>query len=200
MELEILREMDNLEFDVVIVLANEMDANGNLNEESIARVKKAVEVYKKCNASYLVTCGWAYRSDCKIRIGDALKNYAVINCGIFSDNVLVEGFSRDTVGDAFFTKKNLALQYSWRQICIVTSDYHVTRTEKIFKFIYGSKYILNVQGSKSTPDLYALENETKSLKAFKKTFIGIKSGDDCAIHARLRSEHPFYNGQEYEKI
>jgi uncharacterized SAM-binding protein YcdF (DUF218 family) len=200
MELKSLGEIINLEFDVVIVLANEMDANGVLNEESIARVKKAVEVYKKCNVSYLVTCGWAYRSDSKIRIGDALKNYAVINCGIFPENVLVEGFSRDTVGDAFFTKKNLILPFSWKQICIVTSDYHVARTEKIFKFIFGGKYTVNVQGAKSTPSLHALENEKKSIVAFKKTFTGIKPGDDFAIHARMRSEHPYYNGQEYERI
>jgi len=190
----------NLDCDAVIVLANEMDASGVLNEESSSRLKKAVDIYKSCNASYLVTCGWAYRPDSEIRVGDALRDYAVKYCGVSPRNILVEGLSRDTVGDAFFTKRNLALPYLWRRICVVTSDYHVARTKKIFEFIYGNEYSIFIEGAELTSDLSKVENELKSTRAFEKTFMGIESGDDDSIYIRIRGQHPYYNGSIYNKI
>ncbi len=101
-----------MKFDCIIVLANEMDKEGNLNLESISRIKLARDSYFNNPSTTLITCGWNYRKDSKLFIGDVMKNYAV-KLGVPSDKILAEINSRDTVGDAFFTKLNILKNMAW---------------------------------------------------------------------------------------
>ena len=102
--------------DAVIVLANQMDENGLLNSESKARANKAVEILNEREISHIVTCGWAYRNDSDIKIADAFKSYIVNSLGVNPSKVITELNSRDTVGDAYFTKINLALSLDWKNL------------------------------------------------------------------------------------
>ena len=109
--------------------------------------------------------------------------------------------SRDTVGDAYFTKVNLVVPRFWKKVLVVTSDYHVSRTQEIFSFIYGVDVDVMVYGA----PMVALNDDVErgeltSLKAFRDTFSGVLSGDDAAILMRLRERHPFYNGKAYAAI
>lgn len=188
-----------MEFDCIIVLANEMDKEGNLNLESIARIKLASDSYFNNPSATLITCGWNYRKDSKLFIGDVMKNYAV-KLGVPFNKIITENNSRDTVGDAFFTKLIILKNTKWKKLLIITSDYHVIRTSKIFKFIYGSQYEINVIGSYGFDSLEKQLSEKKSLKAFERTFENIKEGDEIKIYERLSTQHPFYNGEVYPKI
>jgi hypothetical protein len=85
-------------------------------------------------------------------------------------------------------------------LCVVTSEYHVLRTQEIFNFIYGEEFDIRVYGTKFDTYKKVLINESKSLKAFRNTFYGIKAGDDKNILSALRERHPFYNGSIYKKI
>jgi hypothetical protein len=189
-----------MNFDAVIVLANQMDVNGVLNDESKARAIEAVKIFNNNPSKRLVTCGWDYRKDTKIKIADAFKEYFTNELGVKSDLVIAELNSRDTVGDAYFTKVNLAKPLIWSNLCVVTSDYHVKRTQEIFNFIYGCQFNIKVYGASVDADSSVLSNELSSIKAFKDTFYNVKSGNDEQIFNALRAHHPFYNGDIYEKI
>lgn len=186
--------------DALIVLANQMDSSGVLNDESKSRAILAVEIFKKRNIPRLVTCGWAYRSDCNIEIAKAFKDYITQSLGISPERIITELKSRDTVGDAYFTKINLAIPCSWRRVCIVTSDYHLRRTREIFRFIYGSEFILEFYGATTLYGASKELDELRSTSAFRETFQGIESGNDLQIAQRLSLRHPFYNGQIYNQI
>ncbi|MFK7968294.1 MAG: YdcF family protein [Rickettsiaceae bacterium] len=186
--------------DALVVLANLMDVKGALNFESIVRAKKAVEIFNEQNIPYLVTCGWAYMKGSDIRIADAFKHYLVETLGVDPKKIITELNSRDTVGDAFFSKTTIATPLSWRNICVVTSDYHVERTREIFNFIYGHDFFIDVCGAEVRVDNSTITNELSSIKAFRKTFSGVEIGNDTQILRRLREVHPFYNGQIYPKI
>ena len=187
------------EYNAVIVLANLMDAQGNLNEESRARMDTAINAFLNNEAPFLVTCGWAYRADSLISVADAMSAYAV-NCGIPFDSIITDRDSRDTVGDAFFTKRNHAVTNRWTSILVITSRYHVERTKQIFSLIYGSQYLIEVRGAPSIDTDQLHTSELQSIETFKSTFQGITPGDDEAILTRLRERHPFYNGLIYPKI
>ena len=186
--------------DAVIVLANQMDENGLLNSESKARACKAVEILNDRRISNIVSCGWAYRDDSDIKIADAFKSYIINSLGVNPSKVLTELNSRDTVGDAYFTKINLALLLNWKSLCIVTSDYHVKRTQEIFSFIYGNDFSLEVCGASVVHDNSIKGSELASTVAFRDTFFGVTMGNDIEILKRLREHHPFYNGQVYSRI
>jgi len=188
-----------MKFDCIIVLANEMDKVGNLNLESVSRIKLACDSYFNNPSTTLITCGWNYRKDSKLFIGDVMKNYAV-KLGVPSEKIITEINSRDTVGDAFFTKLNILKNKEWKNILVTTSDYHVDRTSTIFKFIYGTEYAIKVIGSSGFDSLERQISEKKSLEAFKLTFQNIIEGDEIKIYERLSTLHPFYNGVVYSKI
>lgn len=186
--------------DAVIVLANQMNKKGLLNFESKARANKAVEILNGLEIPNIVTCGWAYRKDSDVKIADAFKSYIIDSLGVNPNKVITELNSRDTVGDAYFTKINLALIFNWKRLCVVTSDYHVDRAQEIFNFIYGSNFIVEVFGTNILQDNSILSRELASTEAFRKTFSGITIGNDSEIFERLRESHPFYNGEVYSKI
>lgn len=188
-----------MKFDCIIVLANEMDKEGNLNLESVSRIKLARDSYFNNPSTTLITCGWNYRKDSELFIGDVMKNYAV-KLGVPPEKIMAEINSRDTVGDAFFTKLNILKNKAWKNILVVTSDYHVDRTSTIFKFIYGAEYSIKVIGSCGFDSLEKQLSEKASLEAFKLTFQNIRQGDGINIYERLSTLHPFYNGVVYPKI
>ena len=188
---------------IIIVLGNWMDKSGQLNKESCSRLDLAIDVFRKNKYSFMITCGWDYRDDSNIAIADAMKSYVINNSDISHKLVLTETNSRDTVGDAVFTKINIIKKKGLKNLLIVTSDHHVSRAHKIFSYIYGEQYIVKVIGVKTAPlsKIKELsEREDKSLNVFYKTFNGIKSGDDVLIYKRLCADHPYYNGDIYPKI
>jgi uncharacterized SAM-binding protein YcdF (DUF218 family) len=186
--------------DAVIVLSNQMNIDGVLNDESKARAIKAVKVFKESSNGALVTCGWNYRNDTNIKIADSFKQYITVELGVDPSKVITEPNSRDTVGDAYFTKVNLAKSHFWKKIIVITSDYHVMRTKEIFNFIYGDNFLVEVIGASIDINNSNFEKEFNSLKAFRKTFLGINAGDDEEILRVLRERHPFYNGTIYKAI
>ena len=186
--------------DAVVVLAHLMEANGVLNEESAKRASKAAELFEWLGADALVTCGWAYRGDSDIAVADAFSRHIVESYEIPPSRIVIERNSRDTVGDAYFTKLNLAIPRGWKTLVVVTSGYHVARARKIFEFIYGDGFSIDAAGTDFECDSLQLANEIKSLEAFHKTFAGVASGDTAQILSRMRELHPFYNGDVYAKI
>jgi uncharacterized SAM-binding protein YcdF (DUF218 family) len=188
-----------MNYNAVIVLANEMDPNGVLNKESILRANLAAKLVSDFGVPYIVTCGWAYRSDSAIKIGDAFKTY-LVSIGLNPDQIITEVNSRDTVGDAVFTRANICEPMGFCKICVVTSNYHVPRVKKIFNFVYGSAFRVTVEGSEFGFNNDALAKELASESAFYKTFNNVEAGNIEQIMNALKSKHPFYNGQVYPKI
>jgi uncharacterized SAM-binding protein YcdF (DUF218 family) len=186
--------------DIVIVLANLMDAYGTLNGESAGRAECAAGVFFKFNAKMIVTCGWAYRQDSPISIADAFKKHLIVNHCLSDSNILTEPNSRDTVGDAYFTKVNVIEPLGFTEILVVTSDYHIPRTKEIFDFVYGNHYSLSYFGAATRNHQERLESELSSLEAFKKTFLNVRRGDSLGVLGALRTNHPYYNGEVYPKI
>jgi uncharacterized SAM-binding protein YcdF (DUF218 family) len=184
--------------DAVIVLANLMNAAGHLNNESLSRLSLACELVRAGEAPVLVTCGWAYRNDSDIRIADAMAQHATQYMRLDKSQIIIEPHSRDTVGDAVFTKRNLVNSYSLDNVLVVTTAYHVKRTCEIFSFIYGRS--VDVVGAEGQNSMARMESEAKSLAAFRSTFDGVPMGDDQAIYQRLITAHPFYNGEFYPAI
>ena len=92
---------------IIIVLGNFMDESDQLNKESCSRLDLAIDVFCKNKHAFIITSGWDYYTEYNITIADAMKSYIVNNSHISHELVLTETNSRDTVGDAIFTKINI---------------------------------------------------------------------------------------------
>lgn len=181
-----------------------MDKNGLLDDETSRRVACTAEISEALISQAVILCGWAYRADSNITIADAMKNYLKHITPKLHAMLLTQSLSRDTVGDAFFSRLLLAYICKAKQpdIIVVTSDYHVERTRHIFDFIFhGYAKSISVQGCKlDNDDPSRLATELKSTAAFTKTFSGVNKGDMDAIHTTMTVDHPFYNGSVHPII
>lgn len=181
--------------DAIIVLANLMDAQGNLNGESRARLELAVKLLRENESSGLITTGWDYRADSSIKIADAFKKTAVEEFGVDENRIVADTNSRDTVGDAVFTKKNVVEGADVKNVTVISTAYHIERVKEVFGFVFGPDYEITYLASEGDGDEKVAISEQASLAAFRRTFDGIRPGDTAAIFERLLSDHPFYNGK-----
>ena len=175
---------------------------GILNSESKGRCQVASSLFRTYQYDKIIVPGWAYRADSQLTISSRMKDYLVNSCRVPSSVILEEPRSRDTVGDAVFCR--LSLNDYLEQITnltVVSSDYHVSRAVRIFKFVFGRDVFVDSLCSFRTQHSSALEHsEAASLEAFENTFTGVLSGDINGIVERLTNRHPFYNGKKYPRL
>lgn len=183
--------------DIVVVLAFGVNRDGTLPEEAKLRVAKGVEVFNRdgCKAMLMTA---RYPARCTYipekTESQAMKDYAV-ELGVPARKIIRETRSRDTVGNAYFSKLILK-RTKYRSMVVVTSDYHVNRARFIFKKIYGGAYKLRFAGVKTG---YPAEKKDKvrkgeeyALKLVKRDYGNIKDGDDRQIRHVIYTKHKVY--------
>ena len=187
---------------ILAVCAHLMSSTGILNAESKGRCEVASVLFHNLKYDKIIVPGWDYRDDSEVTISSRMKDYLVNNCGLSPSVIIEESRSRDTVGDAVFTRVTLEEYFDQiTNLTVVTSDYHVSRAVKIFRFVFGGNIFVNSPGSFVTEYCSSMEhNEIASLEAFENTFKGVAPGDSNAIVERLIAQHPFYNGDKYPKL
>jgi len=182
----------------IVILSHLMDPIGKLCKESIGRADLAIDKLKTMpNIRLILTIGWAYRQDSDKPIGLSVKEY-LVSKGITQDIIKTDINSRDTVGDAIFSKINFLDIYKIEKLYVVTSDYHVMRTKIIFESIIP----INIEflGFKTSNNALYFASELDSLRAFKHTFKDANLKSNESLIETLRTNHPYYNGEIYEKI
>lgn len=131
----------------VAVLAHHMDSNAQLGEESLARLETAVRLHERNPFDLFLTTGWDYREDCSQMIGTVMAERLEADYGIDKSQIIVDVNSRDTVGDAYFLRKNAIVPLKIQNLVVVTSDYHVHRTEAIFRAFHPADVDVRVVGA-----------------------------------------------------
>lgn len=177
-----------------------MESDGSLGAETRARVDKGCQIFLSENVEKILLMGWDYRDDSAICISDAMNSYLRDSYQIDASCVLIDRQSRDTVGDAVFSKIKFAHLAERKSCCIVTSDYHEHRVKIIFDFVYGNDWQVDVIGVPTSSAREKEESESASLDAFRRTFSGLSSGDVDGILAALVEKHPYYNGEIHPRV
>lgn len=177
---------------IVIVLANLMDKDGVLNDETRGRLELGYRVAQDHAASEIMFMGWDYRTDTELAISVAMKRHAEAQGLSTLATLHCNTLSRDTVGDAVFSALACRERRDRVSPLVVTSDYHVMRTKRVFEFVWGRE--ISVFGARTPDPVGKGATEVASIAAFEATFDGIKSGDLAGVARRLLAAHPFYNG------
>ena len=180
------------------MLSHLMNMHGQLGNESKSRAKLAYKIFTTIDSkSLILTLGWDYRDDSNIPIAISMRDY-LITQGIDCKKIHIDINSRDTVGDAIFSKINFYDKYLFKELHIITSDYHTERTKFIFEKIMPCK--IKVHGSKTDQGKNKKTAEEKSLEAFKSTFSDTNFKSNKSLIKTLITKHPFYNGSVYEQF
>ncbi len=114
-------------------------------------------------------------------------------------------FSRDTIGNAFFTRIMHTDIMNLKNLCIITSDFHIERTREIFKWVFRLspvtlKYKIDFCATENTglskDEIEARsEREKENTKKIKRLAGKIKTMKH--FHQWIFTEHKAYsmNGQ-----
>lgn len=162
-------------YDAVLILSC------NPKEEMLARINAALPIYFK-HAYDLSLSG----------VGSSEMRNLILRNNSLESQISLEETSRDTVGNAVFSKLLLALPKRWKSIAVVSSDFHIQRVKEPFSRAYGPKFRIEYFGAKSSGKADFSQHEKSSLERFKTDFSGIKIGDDAKMLQRLFEIHPLY--------
>lgn len=188
--------------DAIIVLAGGINKDGTLPVLPKSRVDEGVRRYKDGESSRILMSGkygfWLdWSKEVPVRSeASAMKEYAE-TLGVRSDDILIEDESKDTLGNAYFTKIHILEPQNYRNVIVVTSDFHIDRTRYIFDLVLGPEYTVKYIG---VPTHFSVEKiailqdqEVRTIQVLKE-IIGDKiiPGDTRSVEQILFSKHPGY--------
>jgi hypothetical protein len=125
----------------------------------------------------------------------------LMGAGIAAEQILTETQSYDTIGNAFFSRVLHVDPRGLRRLLIITSDFHLPRTEAAFRWIYSLEpkalcYDLHFEGvSDPTMDAEVLrDRETRERKSLNETEALARRITRMAdFHQWLFTMHKAYN-------
>jgi hypothetical protein len=74
--------------------------------------------------------------------------------GVKPERIFCESTAYDTIGNAYFSRVQLVDPFGWRRLLIVTSRFHMARTEAIFRWVYS---LNGIAGDADAPSPYVLD-------------------------------------------
>ena len=178
----------------MVVLGGGVSADGELNHWSRSRLEVGLDLMEREVALYLILSGgWALteprppRTEAEVMAERAAER-------IDPGRIRTESRSRDTIGNAWFTRQILE-EEGWSRVCGVTSDFHVARAAWIFSRVLPdvvTTWVPAPSGLEGAARLSTLTQEV-ALRTFVRQWIGgIEPGDEEALRRFIRHEHPGY--------
>ena len=135
--------------DLLVVLAGGVDDAGLPHETVMRRLRKAANVHKQQSTHAFapsIVCnggGTTHKPKWVDPAGYAVPEAALMGkqlmaLGVPEKDIYVEGYSDDTIGNAFFLRVMHAdLRPDWRRLRIITSKFQMARTIAIYDWIFS---------------------------------------------------------------
>jgi uncharacterized SAM-binding protein YcdF (DUF218 family) len=126
--------------DVIMVLGGGVGVDGEPSPSTVRRAHRTVALYGAGRARRIIMSGGYGMFDPRPRRSEAEAMAEIaVGEGCDPDDILIEAASRDTVGNIWFTKR-LLQDHGWRDVIVVTSDWHVARVLFLAETIWGPEY------------------------------------------------------------
>ena len=163
-------------YDAIIVLGGGRFNSGELTPLSTQRLDKGIELFKEGVALIICALGEhksTYRAeaiDFDVT-GAKLRKRYFIDHGIPEENIVKVEEGRDTIGEAFASRKVLR-ERGARKLLVVTSDKHLERSLFVFRRVFGENYKID---GYPVPcgNLLNSQEEREYLEVVKKFFISL---------------------------
>lgn len=114
--------------DVIVVLGGGSYNTGVLTDDSLKRLLTGFVLQKKLNTPIILSGGSAITN---LPESEVMKT-VLIELGVDKSKIFTDTNSRDTIGNAIFTKK-ICQARGFKKVILVTSAYHMPRSVLTFK-------------------------------------------------------------------
>jgi uncharacterized SAM-binding protein YcdF (DUF218 family) len=189
----------SLPYDAIIVLGGGLNPNNTLPLTAQLRVKHAIGLYQQNVAPIVVMSGrWSMLATTPYITTEAetMRQYAIRNAVIPPDAILAESNSMDTLGNAYYTCINFAQPKNWQRILVVTSDWHVKRSQYLFNLVMADSCAVEISAvpSKLSASEIAAKTalEDQIMAFYKQKLDNVVPGDLNIVKAVL-DLFPGYN-------
>ena len=134
--------------EAVIVLAGGVDDAGRPHETVLRRLRRAAKLHKlareRGNRLIIVTNGGGttHKPKWVSPAGYAVPEAALMarvleEDGVPPEDIYLEGYSDDTIGNAFYARTMHADPAGWRRLLVITSEFQMARTIAIYEWVFG---------------------------------------------------------------
>jgi uncharacterized SAM-binding protein YcdF (DUF218 family) len=183
------------EFDAAIVLACGINRDGSLPDDPKESVDIASHLYTSGRTPLIIFSGnLSYKADFipPQSEADAMVKYAQ-EIGLPGECLLKESESKDTLGNAYFTKVHYLISRHLGRLSVILGPNHSLRRVKfIFDKVLGDQYDTTFFEHNANRD-GETEREEKSLDILKEWLSKIPNGDHEAVHQVMLAKHPGYS-------
>ncbi len=188
-----------MSFDAVIIPGGGVCDDGRLTDWAAQRFDCAVAIQPE--GPFIALSGGTPHKSAPVFEAYAGAKY-LLSLGVPSDRIYTEISSYDTIGNAFFARVQHCDVRSWRRLLVVTSLFHMPRTEAIFRWLFGlaphAGYELAFEASPDglmTGELLERrrEREAASLAAFLEKADRFRSLAE--VHAWMYAGHEAYRAE-----
>ncbi len=179
---------------LIIVLGGGIDLGGNLPEHVYQRLNKAIELLVQSPQSKVVVCGkYSFLYDQlgkypPVTEAEKMSDY-LINKGADKNKILTENQSKDTIGNAYYLKKNIFLPQNETSATIVTSHFHLERVKYIFAKIFGQAFNFEFIGLQeklpADEEKKVIAHQKELLEKIKEILSPMKDGDHEYLSEKL---------------
>lgn len=184
--------------DAIIILSGGITKEGFLPDIPKFRANKGFELFNSGVADNIIISeryGFSLDYVPPTTEARAIKDY-LVSLGVCEKNIFLEEKATDTIGNAYYTEQIL-LDKNWKNIIVVTSDFHSKRTKYIFSKVFG-KDIFSVSYENAPSNLSTEQYqkkvtfEEKLLVVTKKLLDKIEDGNTKQVQDFLLKDHPEY--------
>jgi uncharacterized SAM-binding protein YcdF (DUF218 family) len=184
--------------DAIVVLGGTVAEDGSLPGWVAARVAKAVEAYRHGVAPRLIFTGrTGLFGPTTPPVTEAAAMAArALELGVPEAAVLLEERARDTLGNAYFVRRDFLDPNGWRTIRVVTSDFHLSRAAWVFRKVLGDACdfsFMSAFSGFSPAELIERALEECRISIFLNEWLeSVADGDELSVEALMRHHHPAY--------
>jgi|APHM01.1.fsa_nt_gi Uncharacterized conserved protein len=189
---------------VVIVLGNKLESR-HIHQHLRGRVELGLRLFDREDDEGVIMTGGRTNPDVDTTEAEVMKDYA-IERGLDSDDILIEPRGKDTVGNAYFSRRVIETHLntattscSPSTVRLATSCYHVARATYIFENCFGDRYDI------FAPDCYDSDIPTKevsedeSISLTRQLLAPVTPGDLESIRDRMIKTHDLYDASDFSK-
>ena len=146
-------------YDAVIVLGGSFIDNITLPDWVYKRLDKAVTMNYNTEIFLLLSRGTPHKPPCLDEKGHPIDECQImaqylISKGIPPSKIMLDSWSRDTVGNAYAALTMHAIPRNLTNVLVITSVFHMERTKSIFNKVFSL-----IPWNKYTIDFFATESE-----------------------------------------
>lgn len=127
-------------YDCIVIPGGGLDSNGLPAPWVCARLDCAIDMASSTNFFLVLSRGTTHRPPVldsnafPIDEASASADY-LIQRNIPADKILVENWSLDTIGNAYFARQCILEPMQLRRLAVITNEFHMERTKLIFDWI-----------------------------------------------------------------